>query len=120
MSAAHDDFKRLESPAGTHLEYCPVCGHDAELWQYSAAYYGPTNKLICCSRGDAFGPQEGEAMGGCLLYLPPQPFYRATIREAVRYWNDYAKALEKLRRAKHWETAQVLRTPAPKDSEAKP
>ena len=48
-------------------------------------------------------------MGGCLLYLPPQPFYRATIREAVRYWNDYAKALEKLRRAKHWETAKVLR-----------
>jgi hypothetical protein len=110
MSTPHDDYKRLETPADTHLEHCPVCGHAAELWQYSASDDGPTNKLICCTRGDAFGPQEGEAMGGCLLYLPPQPFYRATIREAARYWNDYAKALEKLRRAKHWETARVLRS----------
>ncbi len=109
MTQPHDDYKALTTPDGTRLDACPVCGHPAELWQYSTSTDGPTTKLVCCTRGDPFGPQEGQAMGGCLLYLPPQPFYQATIREAVRYWNDYARALVKLRTAKHWETAKVLR-----------
>jgi hypothetical protein len=109
MATPHEDYKRLETPAGSAIENCPVCGCQAELWQYSAADDGPTNKLVCCTRSDPFGPQDGIIMAGCLLYLPPQAFYMATSREAIRYWNDYAKALEKLRRAEHWKTARVLR-----------
>jgi hypothetical protein len=109
----HDDYKRLETPAGTHLDRCPVCGHDPEVWQYSTAPDEPTSKVICCSMGDPFGPQDTVALSGCLLYMPPNAFYQPTIRQAARYWNDYAKALETLRRAKHWETARVLRNDAP-------
>jgi hypothetical protein len=41
--------------------------------------------------------------------MPPDDFYRGTIREAVKYWNDFGKALESQRRARNWEIAKPLR-----------
>jgi hypothetical protein len=41
----------------------------------------------------------------------PDDFYRETGREAVRYWNEYAKALTATQRANRLKTAQVLREP---------
>lgn len=113
MSNAHDDYKRLEIPDKVTLQVCPVCGSAAELWQYSEANDGPTSKLVMCSMGDAFGPQDGLTNEGCLLYMPPNQFYRGRIAEAVKYWNDYATALNKIRRANNWKTAQVLREVKP-------
>ena len=109
MSQPHDDYKRLELQPGQHLYPCPVCAADAELWQYSEAETTPTTKLVMCSRGEAFGPQNGLVNEGCLLYMPPGEFYKASIRDAVKYWNDYAVALGKIQRAGRWARAKVLR-----------
>lgn len=109
MSQPHDDYKRLELQPGQNLYPCPVCAADAELWQYSEAETAPTTKLVMCSRGEAFGPQNGLVNEGCLLYMPPGEFYKASIRDAVKYWNDYAVALGKIQRAGRWARAKVLR-----------
>lgn len=111
MSTPHDDYKRLEFPSGTSIEPCPVCAADAELWQYSTADDAPTSKAVMCTRGDQFGPQSGLVDEGCLLYMPPQGFYKSTIREALAYWNEYAKALTKIARAERWKRHSALREP---------
>lgn len=109
---AHDDYKRLEIPKGKVLQPCPVCGHDAELWQYSTSIDSPTTKVVMCANGDPFVPQERTTGEGCLLYMPPDQFYRNRIVEAVKYWNEYALALMKIQRTKRWERAQILRSNA--------
>lgn len=109
MSQPHDDYKRLDLQPGTNLYPCPVCAADAELWQYSESETVATKKVIMCSRGEAFGPQRGMVSEGCLLYLPPREFYKRTIRDAVKFWNDYAVALGKIQRAARWARAKVLR-----------
>ena len=109
MSQPHDDYKRLTLQPGQHLYPCPVCAADAELWQYSEAETTPTTKLVMCSRGEAFGPQNGLVDEGCLLYMPPGAFYKASIRDAVKYWNDYAVALGRIQRAGRRARSKVLR-----------
>ena len=110
MSQPHDDYKRLEVPAGGPSLYaCPVCGSPAELWQYSESETSPTTKAVCCSRADPFGPQDAIVNAGCLLYMPPGVFYKATMRDAIKYWNAYAVALMKLQRANRWKDHQILR-----------
>ena len=96
MNAPHDEFKRLDL-GGYVLRRCPVCGAEAELWQHSLSPTAPTSKSVMCSRGDAIGPRDGLGADGCLLLLPPPDFYRATIREAVGYWNHFATALDEMR-----------------------
>lgn len=96
MSTTHDDYKRLDLGA-YRLERCPVCGAAAELWQYSESDAAPTSKAGMCSRSDAIGPRDEFVSDGCLLLMPPQDFYRATIREAVAYWNAFAAALVAMR-----------------------
>ena len=103
-------YTKLEGQAP--LDRCPVCGSPAELWQYSPALLAPSTKVGMCTNGDQFGPQLGIAGivdSGCLLYMPPDDFYRPTIREAAKYWNEYAKALERLQRKNRWATASVCR-----------
>jgi hypothetical protein len=82
---------------GPTLDLCPVCGSAASLWQYSTSETAPRKLLVCCTNGEPIGPQDGLVGEGCLLYLPPNNFYRETIRDAVRYWNEFAKALTALR-----------------------
>lgn len=108
MTTAHDDYKLLE-PSDAPIEVCPVCASKAELWMFSKSETDITSKLVMCTNGEAFGPQQGSANEGCLLYMPPQEFYKATIREAVKFWNEYAKALGKIRRANSWANTKVLR-----------
>lgn len=93
----NEEFTRIEGAHGS-IEACPVCGSAAELWSHSKDFAtGPILKAVMCSNGDAFGPQGEEIFGGCLLYMPPSAFYQPTIREAVKYWNQYAVALRALR-----------------------
>lgn len=112
MTKVHDIYKPLALP-DTPLEGCPVCASTAELWQFSQTEDGPTTKVVMCSNGEKIGPQDGSAHAGCPLYMPDDEHYRATIREAVKYWNEYAKALGSLQRANRWKTAQVLRGAEP-------
>lgn len=76
---------------------CPVCGDRPSLWQFIEK--GSTaSKVVMCNNGaELWEGQGGLASEGCLLYMPPQDFYRATKREAIAHWNRYADALTKLR-----------------------
>jgi hypothetical protein len=95
----HDDYKPLQTPDGITLERCPLCHSEAALWQYSTSPAAPRKLLACCSHGEPIGPQDGLVNEGCLLYMPPDNFYRETIRDAVRYWNEFAQALTAMRAA---------------------
>lgn len=92
-SNTHDCYKQIEAPAMTHIEACPVCGSAGQLWRYSESPDSPTTTVVMCSNGDKLGPQQGIVNEGCYLYIPTENAHRATIREAVKYWNEYAKAL---------------------------
>lgn len=109
MADIYDNYKRLELPAGVTLHECPVCGADPELWQYSKSETAPTNKAVMCSNGTAFGPQDGLANEGCPLNMPPDDFYKATIREAVKFWTEYSRALMAIQRANRWKRHSALR-----------
>ena len=87
-----DEYTRLDTPSGTHLEPCPCCGSAPEVWQYIDAA-GDATKVVMCTLGDPIGPQNGLLSSGCPLYFPSMEAYRATVREAVKYWNEFAKAL---------------------------
>ncbi len=107
----HEDYKPLPMPDG-HVELCPCCGAKPELWQYSTADDAPATKCVMCTTNEAIGPQDGLTNEGCPLYMPPDRHYRATIREAVKFWNDFAKALTALQRKNRWVNANVLREDA--------
>lgn len=98
MSKPHDEYKRLEAVIGTP---CPVCGADAQLWQYGTAENDQASKVVMCSNGEAFGPQDGSVSAGCLLYMLPNDHYRPTQREAIRHWDEYARALNIQRRQRN-------------------
>lgn len=106
-----DMYKQLTTEA--HMELCPVCGAKPELWRYSESDTAPTAKAVMCTTGETIGPQDGTANEGCLLYMPPNSFYCATEREAVKYWNAFATALTALQRKNRWAESQVLRAAEP-------
>lgn len=110
MKEGTELYKKGEFPSGASVEPCPVCGADAELWHHSTDFKnGPINKVVMCSNGESFGPQGSVADEGCLLFMPPRDFYCGRIVEAVKFWNEYAKALTAQRRGRNWKRAQVLR-----------
>ena len=114
MKEGKELYKKAELTVKTPIEPCPVCGADAELWQYSNDFKnGPIDKLMMCSNGDRFGPQDGAVNEGCSLYTAPQDCDRGRIAEAVKYWNDYAKALNAQRRDRNWKRSKVLREVTP-------
>jgi hypothetical protein len=96
MDMTHDCYQPIDTPEGVVIEPCPVCNARASLWRHSEAPDAPTTTAVMCSNGERFGPQDGLVNLGCLLYMPPGDFHRGTIREAVRYWNEYALALREL------------------------
>ena len=103
-----DEYKRLDTPSGAHLEPCPCCGSIPKVRQY-VDDLGDTTKVVMCSFGSPIGPQNDELSNGCPLYFPSMEAYRATIREAVEYWNEFAKALTAIRRESRREARKVMR-----------
>ena len=104
MTKADEEYKKGDLPPGTHLEPCPVCGAEAELWLRSEDFKnGPIEKAVCCSNGRQFGPQTGVVNDGCLLFMPPDSFYRGRIADAVKFWNEYALALTAQRKEREGE-----------------
>ncbi|HSC06123.1 MAG TPA: hypothetical protein VLD59_04795 [Steroidobacteraceae bacterium] len=104
-----DDYKQLPTPEG--LEHCPCCGGAAEFWRYSKSDDGPATKVVMCTINEPIGPQDGLVHEGCPLYMPPDCHYRATEREAVKFWNEFAKALTALQRKNRWDHRSALRAP---------
>lgn len=105
----HELYTQLDVPAGYVIAECPCCASDGLLYQFQKEEDGPATKVIMCANGDAFGPQQGVAHEGCPLYMPDDDHYRATIREAIAYWNDYSKALQAIRRKNSWARHSALR-----------
>lgn len=107
---AKELYKLAALDPKTTIESCPVCGANALLWSYSDDFEnGPVQKVVMCENGERIGPQEGIVQEGCLLFMPPPDFYQPTIREAVKFWNEFAKALSTQRRERNWQEAKVLR-----------
>lgn len=105
----NQDYQKMEPPPSEPVQPCPCCSSSATVWQYIDKPGGPVERVVMCDHQEDIVPRDSVAYSGCLLAMPPQDFYKATGREAVRYWNDYAKALTELARANRWKTAQVLR-----------
>lgn len=107
MSRAYDNYKLWEpQPDPATIKPCPICGTSGEVWQYADKPDSQLLRVVMCKNGESFGPQikDGHViLGGCLLYMPPNDFYRATTKEAVKYWNDYAEALLKMRKSNQGE-----------------
>ena len=103
-----NDYKQLD--CFYKLENCPVCGSVPQAWQYVESRHAPVEKVVMCSYTQPIGTmQNGLVNEGCLLYMPPEQFYQPTLKAAVEYWNEFAKALSALRRANNWNSASVLR-----------
>lgn len=93
-----DIYKLWEpQPPQADVHHCPVCGSTAQVWQYAEKEGDPVVRVVMCTNGDRIGPQDGLANEGCLLFMPPDQFYRSTTKDALRYWNEFAVALEALR-----------------------
>ena len=100
-----DNYTQLRVPDGTTIDPCPVCDADPEVWQYISKPGEAAQKVVMCSHSEEIGPHDSLSGGGCLLYMPPTSFYQPTIREAVKHWNDYGKALTELRKKNTWKRA---------------
>jgi hypothetical protein len=99
MTEAVRDFcTRIYLPADA-LEACPCCGSSARVWEYVEKTGGPVVRVAMCDHEGSIGPRDALVYEGCLLQMPPDDFYRGTGRDAVRYWNGYAKALMAAQRA---------------------
>lgn len=109
--AMKDDYYLMEPPPVEAVEACPCCGSSARVWVYSEDPTMPVTRVVMCDHSDSIGPRDSLVYEGCLLQMPPDDFYRETGRDAVRYWNEYAKALTAAQRANRWNTSQVLRGP---------
>jgi len=104
-----NEYKLMMPPPAELLEACPCCGSSARVWQYVEVKGGPVVRVVMCDHEGTIGPRDGMIYEGCLLQMPPRDFYRETGRDAVRYWNEYAKALTAAQRANRWSSAQAMR-----------
>lgn len=86
-----EEYKRIEG-FDQQLLPCVLCGKAAELWEYTAAVNGPT-KVAMCPTVDTGGAED------CPFVMPPQSYYRATKREAIKYWNDHRLEVSPAHRA---------------------
>ena len=105
----NNDYKKMEPAPTEQVERCPCCGSTATVWEYIDKPGAVVERVAMCDNFDGIGPRDTQAYSGCLLCMPPQDFYKGTGREAVKFWNEYAKALNAHRRAENWKHATLLR-----------
>lgn len=101
-----DQFNLLLTPEGSAIEACPCCGSNAQVYEIVSEDRA-TQKLVCCSNGERFGPQDGTNDDGCPLFMGTLGHHQPTIREAVKYWNEYAKSLTALQRKNRWQKVKA-------------
>ena len=78
------------------VKTCSVCGSAPALWQFTESG-GTFSKAVMCSNGDAVADPEDIQDDGCPMYMPPRGFYKATRREAIKYWNLWHTAMTQQR-----------------------
>lgn len=115
-----NDYTLMVSAPAELPAPCPCCGSDARVWQYIDKPGAEVERVVMCDRAGGLGPRDALVYEGCLLQMPPQDFYKATGREAVRYWNGYAKALESEQRANRWKRVRALRASPPPPQPVEP
>ena len=96
-SSVHDQYRPMVPQPTEPTHRCPLCGSPAQVWEFSEKPDDIVTRVVMCDRGDDLGPRDGMAYCGCVLYMPPNDFYKGTGRDAVRYWNAYAEACEQAR-----------------------
>ena len=75
-----EEFLKIKSRV--NLKPCPYCGCENELWQHEQSV-GYVRKVVMCSNnGD-----EDNFIEPCPMHMPPEGFYMATKREAVKIAN---------------------------------
>lgn len=85
---ARELYTKVDASRVPTLSPCPVCGSPAEMYRYQAEQDGPTTLAGMCSNSEDY---EADSESRCPFNLPPNHFYAATIKEAAKYWNGYAK-----------------------------
>ena len=90
----------MEPQPADARDACPCCGDKASVWEYIESPNHPVTRVVMCDNDNGIGRRDSLMHSGCLLQMPPNDFYQPTGREAVRYWNEYARALTAVRRAK--------------------
>jgi len=93
-------YRPMEPQPADAVDECPCCGDKASVWEYVESPNHPVTRVVMCDYSGSIGPRDAAVYEGCLLHMPPDDFYQPTGREAVRYWNEYARALTAVRRAK--------------------
>jgi hypothetical protein len=68
------------------------------MWRYSEKPTDIIQHVAMCSHNEKIGSRDGLVNEGCLLSMPPDDFYKPTIREASSYWNDFAAGVLALRK----------------------
>jgi hypothetical protein len=110
VKADNELYRLAERHPCRTIEPCPICGADAELWEYSDDFENAAvTKVVMCTNADRIGPQVGGLNDGCMLYMPPEEFYHPRIVAAVDYWNSYAVAIGIQRRKRNWDRSSALR-----------
>lgn len=95
--AREGDYTMVDPRRHPALEPCCVCGSKPQVWRYADTEESST-VAVMCSNGDGFDEVDPFLLGaGCLLYMPPQKFYRPRIVEAVEYWNQYQRVCVAMR-----------------------
>ncbi len=79
------------------IDDCCVCGSRPNVWRHHEQD-GEARVVVCCGNGPTY-EADGSALdtAGCLLYFPPESFFRARIIEAVDHWNAYQRACVAMR-----------------------
>ena len=75
-----EEFLKLKSLA--KLKPCPYCGSPNELWQHEPGT-GYAQKVVMCSNSG----NEDNDIEPCPMNMPPEGFYMATRREAIKIAN---------------------------------
>jgi hypothetical protein len=98
INTYHEEYVKATMPEDSPaLLNCPCCSGKASLFQFSEEPGGATSRVVMCAYSFGIGGQDDIVNEGCLLYMPPEDFYRATAKAAIKYWNDFASGLVNLR-----------------------
>jgi|GEM_PF-2300969 len=76
-----EEFKKIGDETHYHMERCPFCGNQAELWEHQLNESAYRKVVMCSNGGDGLNDE------GCPMYMPPEGFYRATKTDALNAWN---------------------------------
>lgn len=101
MSNAEELYECLVEPDGLSSETvtCSVCGSAPALWQYKEKG-GSFSKVVMCVNGESVIDPNDVLDDGCVMYMPPMNFYKATRREAIKHWNLWHTAMREQRQAR--------------------